>query len=48
MENIVAGFKKLNKYYMPENKNETGKIVRQNLTVANAEQIKDFYSKVTG
>lgn len=33
---------------MPENKNETGKIVWQDLTVTNAEQIKDFYSKVIG
>jgi len=33
---------------MAENKNQTGKIVWQDLTVANAEQIKDFYGKVIG
>jgi predicted enzyme related to lactoylglutathione lyase len=33
---------------MPENKNETGKIVWQDLTVSNADEIKYFYSKVIG
>jgi uncharacterized protein len=33
---------------MAENKNETGRIVWQDLTVGSAEEIKDFYSKVVG
>jgi predicted enzyme related to lactoylglutathione lyase len=33
---------------MAENKNETGKIVWHDLTIGNAEQIKDFYNKVIG
>ena len=33
---------------MAENKNEIGKFVWHDLTVDNAEQVKDFYSKVIG